>query len=87
MSNSENENLENKDFEKPEDIVTATVCSKSGLLPIAGVCAGTLTTEYFAKGSVPTDTCNVHYHYLLELDSLILSKSYLKNAKEMFEIC
>lgn len=55
------ENLENKNFEKPEDIVTATVCSKSGLLPIAGVCAGTLTTEYFAKGSVPTDTCNVHY--------------------------
>lgn len=55
------ENLENKNFEKPEDIVTATVCSKSGLLPIAGVCDGTLTTEYFAKGSVPTDTCNVHY--------------------------
>lgn len=55
------ENLENKNFEKPEDIVTATVCSKSGLLPIAGVCDGTLTTEYFAKGTVPTDTCNVHY--------------------------
>lgn len=55
------ENLENKNFEKPEDIVTATVCSKSGLLPIAGVCNGTLTTEYFAKGTVPTDTCNVHY--------------------------
>lgn len=55
------EDLPNASFEKPDDIVTATVCSKSGLLPIAGVCDGTLTTEYFAKGSIPTDTCNVHY--------------------------
>lgn len=55
------ENLPNASFEKPEDIVTATICSKSGKLPIAGVCDGTLKTEYFAKGTVPTDTCNVHY--------------------------
>ncbi len=57
------ENLENTAFKMPTDgaLVTATVCSKSGKLPIAGWCDGCLTTEYFAEGSVPTETCNVHY--------------------------
>lgn len=55
------ENLEPATFEKPDGIVTATVCSKSGKLPIGGICDGTLTTEYFAEGTVPTQTCDVHY--------------------------
>lgn len=54
------ENLENKAFEVPGDIVTATVCAKSGKLPIAGLCTET-KTEYFAQGTVPTTTCDVHY--------------------------
>lgn len=54
------ENLETKSFVKPEGIVTTTVCSKSGKLPIPGLCDGSLTTEYFAKDTVPKDTCNVH---------------------------
>jgi len=57
------EDLENTSFKMPTDgaLVTATVCSKSGKLPIAGWCDGCLTTEYFAEGTVPTDSCNVHY--------------------------
>ena len=55
------ENLENKAFNVPADIVTATVCSQSGKLPIPGMCDETLKTEYFAKGTVPTETCDVHY--------------------------
>ena len=55
------EELPNESFDKPEGIVTATVCSRSGKLPIPGVCDGTLTTEYFAEGTVPKDYCNVHY--------------------------
>ena len=55
------EDLPNKKFEKPSGIVTATVCRKSGKLPIAGVCDGVLATEYFAEGTVPTDYCNVHF--------------------------
>ena len=55
------ENLPYRSFQMPSGIVTATVCSKSGKLPISGVCDGTLTTEYFAEGTVPTDTCDVHY--------------------------
>ena len=45
----------------PEGIVTATVCSRSGKLPIEGLCSGTLRTEYFAVDTVPTVTCDVHY--------------------------
>lgn len=45
----------------PEGIVQATVCAKSGKLPIAGLCDGTLITEYFEEGTVPTETCDVHF--------------------------
>jgi len=55
------ENLENKSFSMPSGIVTTQVCSKSGRLPIAGVCDDCVITEYFAEGTVPTETCDVHY--------------------------
>ena len=55
------ENLENKPFTVPSGIVQATVCKKSGKLPIAGLCDADLTTEYFADGTVPTESCDVHY--------------------------
>ena len=53
--------LPNEAFPVPAGIVTATVCSKSGKLPIPGLCDATLTTEYFADGTIPTESCNVHY--------------------------
>ena len=55
------ENLPEKSFPMASGIVTAQVCSKSGRLPIAGVCDGNVITEYFAEGTVPTETCDVHY--------------------------
>ncbi|HKM03012.1 MAG TPA: transglycosylase domain-containing protein [Lachnospiraceae bacterium] len=55
------EDLPNKSFTMPSGIVTATVCSKSGKLPIEGICDATLVTEYFAEGTVPTESCDVHY--------------------------
>lgn len=55
------EELPNEPFNVPSGIVTATVCSRSGKLPIEGLCSGTLRTEYFAEGTVPTETCDVHY--------------------------
>ena len=50
-----------KGFEVPADIVTASVCKESGKLPISGVCSGSTVTEYFAKGTVPTETCDIHF--------------------------
>lgn len=46
-------------FEKPSDIVTAKVCATSGMLPAEGQCTSTIT-EYFAKDTVPTKTCDLH---------------------------
>lgn len=55
------EDLPNQSFNVPSGIVTATICTRSGKLPIDGLCNGTLRTEYFAEGTVPTETCNIHY--------------------------
>lgn len=57
--------LKAKDFEKPSGITQAVVCAKSGLLPEADVCdkdpRGTQSyAEYFAKGTVPTESCDHH---------------------------
>ncbi|MDY3920198.1 MAG: PBP1A family penicillin-binding protein [Candidatus Limivivens sp.] len=53
-------------FEQPETIVTAYVCRKSGKLAIPGVCTADprgdqAYTEYFAAGTEPTQTCDVHF--------------------------
>ena len=56
------EELPSQSFQMPASgIVTATVCSRSGKLPIPGLCDGTIRSEYFAEGTVPTESCNVHY--------------------------
>ncbi|MBO6240741.1 MAG: transglycosylase domain-containing protein [Butyrivibrio sp.] len=55
------EDLPYSSFSIPDGIVSATVCSRSGKQPIAGLCDGTLYTEYFEEGTVPTESCNVHY--------------------------
>lgn len=55
------QDLPNKSFAMPNGIVSATVCSRSGKLPIAGLCDHALTTEYFAQGTVPTQPCDIHY--------------------------
>ena len=55
------ENLEYKDFEKPEGIVTATVCSLSGL-PYNGTCGGGSHTEIFDKATLPDTFCNGTQH-------------------------
>lgn len=52
-------------FEKPDSVVTAKICTKSGKLAVDGLCdhyagGSTVRTEYFAKGTVPSDMCDVH---------------------------
>ena len=48
-------------FTRPQGIVSASVCTQSGLLPIPGVCDKTTRSEIFAEGTVPTENCTVHY--------------------------
>lgn len=56
--------LKVKNFKKPESIVSARICTKSGKLARGGVCdhasgGSTVRTEYFA-GSPPTEYCDAH---------------------------
>jgi len=57
--------LENKSFNKPADIVTATICTRSGKLPNEALCKDTLRVEYFTPETVPTETCDVHYQGMI----------------------
>lgn len=59
------EDLEYKDFEKPDNIIEVQVCKESGKLPIEGVCdadprGSCVITEYFAEGTEPTEQCDHH---------------------------
>ncbi|HEX2926071.1 MAG TPA: PBP1A family penicillin-binding protein [Ruminiclostridium sp.] len=56
--------LEPKDFPQPQGLVKKTICIYSGKL-VGPYCSGdprgnAIRTEYFAKGTEPTDTCDVH---------------------------
>ena len=59
------ENLDYKEFRMPEGLVAVQVCSESGLLPKEGLCDGCVITEWFAEGTEPVDTCDLHYAGLI----------------------
>lgn len=59
------EDLPDIGFTVPDSIETAQVCRKSGKLAVSGVCSAdprgnAVYTEYFAKGTVPTEACDHH---------------------------
>ena len=65
------EDLPYQSFTMPSGITTCTVCSRSGKLPIAGLCDNTLITEYYESGTEPTETCDVHYSgWVCSIDGL-----------------
>ncbi len=57
--------LSDPGFPVPDSVETASICRKSGKLAISGVCSedprgDAVYTEYFARGTVPTETCDHH---------------------------
>lgn len=59
------EGLSDPGFAVPDSVETAQICRKSGKLAVNGVCTGdprgnAVYTEYFAKGTVPTEVCDKH---------------------------
>ena len=57
--------LPSGEFTKPEDIVEVQVCSKSGKLPVEGLCdqdprGSCIITEYFTADNQPTESCDTH---------------------------
>ena len=68
------ENLEDSRFEKPEGVVTATVCNVSGRLA-SDKCTQT-HSEIFVKGKLP-ETCDAHTgSYVICKDSGLLANEY-----------
>lgn len=68
------ENLDYKDFDKPDGITTATVCKKSGKLAVAGLCdsdprGSMVESEYFASGTIPKDYCDHHVRVTIDLST------------------
>ncbi len=75
-----------KEFEKPDGIVTASVCKVSGLVP-TDACRkdprGDQTiTDIFASGTVPTATCNIHKLALVDASNGLLAKEDTPNQEE-----
>lgn len=60
--------LKNKNFKKPEDIITRKICKKCGKLAVYGLCdraldGNDIKTEYFARGTQPKESCDCHVKY------------------------
>ncbi len=73
--------LENVAFTRPDTIVEATICSKSGKLAVPGLCdhahgGSTVRTEIFAKGTVPTEYCTDHVKVSICKESGYLASPY-----------
>ena len=76
-----------KEFDIPDSILTAKICTKSGKLALTGICdayeaGSTVKTEYFAKGTVPTEYCDCHVKATICLDTGLLATEYCTNTKE-----
>ncbi|MBR0307008.1 MAG: transglycosylase domain-containing protein, partial [Lachnospiraceae bacterium] len=80
--------IPNTDFTKPSDIETGIVCKKSGKLAVPGLCdvdprGSMVTTEYFEKGTVPTDYCDVHIRVSICSSSNMLASQYCPENKRI----
>lgn len=60
--------LDNKSFERPNEITSASICTKCGYKAIEGLCSSAegaeagkfVKSEYFASGTVPSKFCTCH---------------------------
>ena len=82
------ENLENVEFERPDNITTAIVCKKSGKLAVAGLCdtdprGSMVTTEYFEEGTEPTEYCDSHVRVTICAASGQLASQYCPEELRM----
>ena len=71
-------NLEGKTFEKPSNVVTATVCKSSGKCATSS-CTDTYT-EYFVEGAVP-GKCEGHNEFVICSESKKLATDYCEHTE------
>ena len=56
-------------------VVSARICTKSGMLPVPEVCDACIQTEYFARGTIPSKYCDIHISELVCAESGQLATS------------
>lgn len=83
--------LSDPGFAVPDSIETASICIKSGKLALPGVCdqdprGDMVYTEYFAKGTVPTETCDHHVAVTICSDSGKLAGEYCPEASKTKQV-
>lgn len=79
--------LESVPFTKPDSIVTAKICTKSGKLAVDGLCdkyvgGSTVRTEYFAKGTQPKDKCDVHEKVIICKETKKIANEFCPDTEE-----
>ncbi len=79
------ENLPYKEFVEPEGITTAEICTESGKLAVEDLCVAdprgnTTMTEYFALGTEPQETCDVHKEVLVCNISGLFANEYCPDS-------
>lgn len=86
------EHLEYQEFDF-SDLVSAKICSKSGMLARNGVCDNCgdsschVYTEYFAKGTEPTEYCNRHTVFRICRESGLLATEFCPEASVTYRVC
>lgn len=81
IMNKVHKGLESAKFDKPSNIVSATVCKYSGLLPTEN-CAGHTYTEIFVKGTVPSKTCSTHVKVKICKETGKIANEFCKDTEE-----
>lgn len=84
IMNRIHEGLPDPGFAVPDSIETAEICRKSGKRAVSGVCnadprGNAVYTEYFAKGTAPTEVCDKHVAVTVCADSGLRSTAYCPN--------
>ncbi len=82
--------LETRSFTMPDSIVAVKICEKSGKLAVDGLCdeyegGDTTRIEYFAKGTEPTQYCDLHVKTKIctESNKLATDQCPAKDVKEV----
>ncbi len=74
------EGLEAKQFDRPDNIITMSVCSQSGKIPTE-LCSrdprgNTIITEIFAPGTQPTEFCDAHVEVEIDKETGKLASEF-----------
>ena len=89
VMNRIHQDLPVKDFEQPDDIVTATVCKKSGKLAMEGICdqdprGSQVYEEYFIRGTEPKSSCDKHVSLTVCQETGLLASSTCTPVNRVF---